>query len=213
MRLRNIPEAKGIVSESPRVIHVDRGEKIEFLDNDRPLHLEIGMGKGAFITEMAKRHPDTDYIGVERYESVLLRAIQKIERMEDPPENLRFLSMDAAALPELLSKGDIDKIYLNFSDPWPKARHANRRLTSARFLEVYEKILPSGGIIEFKTDNRDLFDFSLSEIKERPGWEVTYVSYDLHRELPPGEENIMTEYEEKFSLLGNKICKLVAGIL
>ena len=212
MRLRNIPEAKGIVAESSRVIHTDRGETIEFTKNDRPLHLEIGMGKGAFIIETAKRHPETDHIGVERYESVLLRAIQSIERMEDPPENLRFLCMDAASLPDLFSKGDVEKIYLNFSDPWPKARHSKRRLTSGRFLEVYEQILCSGGTLEFKTDNRDLFEFSLEEIRERPGWELGYVTYDLHRELPPGMENVMTEYEEKFSLLGNKICKLTAKV-
>ena len=129
------------------------------------------------------------------------------------PENLHFLSMDARELPEVFAEGEVDGIYLNFSDPWPKARHAKRRLTSRDFLGIYERVLAPGGVVEFKTDNRGLFDFSLEELKEAPHWELRQVTYDLHRDPEMSKGNIMTEYERKFSALGNKICKLVAVYL
>ena len=185
-----------------------------------PLCVEIGMGKGAFLLEMARRHPETAFLGVERYESVLLRAVQKMEALEKEagaPENLRFFSADASMLPALLGEEKADRIFLNFSDPWPKKRNAKRRLTSPQFLSVYEKILVPGGELVFKTDNTALFEYSLSTLREQPRWEVTAETRDLHGDIRraaeaglPAEENVMTEYERRFSNLGNKICRLKA---
>lgn len=231
MRLRNIPEAKGIVENSKYVIKApEKRRGLWKQDPSRQLFLEIGMGKGRFLMELSGLHPENEYIGLERYESVLCRACEKMEGIpaKDPasileekengrdrkafvsPENLHFLSMDAARLPEVFAPGETDGIFLNFSDPWPKARHAKRRLTSAGFLAIYEKILKDGGTLEFKTDNRILFDFSVQEIGNAPRWEITELSYDLHHDPVLSRDNIMTEYERKFSALGNKICKLTA---
>lgn len=138
------------------------------------IHLEVGMGKGRFLMDMARLHPEINYIGIEMYDSVLLRAIQKREALAEEGENLSnlmFMRMDARLLPEVFEKGEVAKIYLNFSDPWPKARHASRRLTSREFLARYDQILTLEGTIEFKTDNRGLFDFSLEEVPEA-GWEI-----------------------------------------
>ena len=212
MRLRNIPIAKEVIAGSACVIKEPKEKKgmwKELFGNDHPLRIEVGMGKGQFIIAMAKEHPEINYIGIELYDSVLLRAIQKYESMEDKPENLRFLCMNANELPEVFALGEIDRIYLNFSDPWPKDRHAKRRLTSRQFLERYEKILRAGDLVEFKTDNVGLFDFSLEEIKEH-GWILDAYTYDLHHTPDLCEGNIMTEYEQKFSSMGNPICKLIA---
>lgn len=157
---------------------------------------------------LAKEHPDINYIGIERYTSVLLRALQKMEL--EPLDNLKFLCIDAATLPDIFAAGEVDKIYLNFSDPWPKDRHAKRRLTSRTFLERYNAILAPEGHIEFKTDNRGLFDFSLEEIPQA-GWKIDAYTFDLHHDDSMNQGNIMTEYEEKFSSLGNPICKLIAS--
>lgn len=212
MRLRNIPIAKEVIAESDRVIKEEKEKKgnwKQVFGNDHPLRIEVGMGKGQFIILMAQQNPDVNYIGIERYDSVLLRAIQKLERMEKKPENLRFLCVDARELPEIFSKGEVDRIYLNFSDPWPKERHAKRRLTSREFLKRYEEILEPGKYVEFKTDNVGLFDFSLEEMKEAD-WVLDSFTYDLHRDEKLCAGNVMTEYEEKFSAQGNKICKLTA---
>ena len=168
------------------------------------------MGKGQFLFGQAAAHPDINYIGIERYTSVLLRAIQKIDPAE-PPKNLLFICMDAAELSAVFAKDEISRIYLNFSDPWPKDRHARRRLTSSEFLARYDQILISDGTIEFKTDNRGLFDFSLAEIEASPILEVTAHTFDLHHTPELFAGNIMTEYEEKFSSIGNPICKLIAA--
>ncbi|MEE1195265.1 MAG: tRNA (guanosine(46)-N7)-methyltransferase TrmB [Lachnospiraceae bacterium] len=212
MRLRNIPIAKDVIAESDCVIKdckERKGNWKEIFGNDHPLRIEVGMGKGQFIIQMAQQNPDVNYIGIERYDSVLLRAIQKLERTEEKPENLRFLCIDAKELPEVFGKGEIDRIYLNFSDPWPKDRHAKRRLTSREFLKRYEEIIEPGRYVEFKTDNVGLFDFSLEEIKEAD-WVLEASTYDLHHNEEMNRGNVMTEYEEKFSSQGNKICKLVA---
>lgn len=177
---------------------------------EQPLHIEVGMGKGRFLMDMAKLHPEINYIGIEMYDSVLLRAVQKAESLEEPLSNLLFLRMDARDLPEVFEKGEVGRIYLNFSDPWPKDRHAKRRLTSHEFLERYEKILPEEGLVEFKTDNRDLFEFSLEEIRNAPNWTLNAYTYDLHNNEEMNRGNVMTEYEEKFSSVGNPICKLIA---
>ena len=209
MRLRNIPGADEVVSNSIYCIQEPvelKGKWHNFFENDNPIHIEVGMGKGRFIMDLAALHPEINYIGIERYTSVLLRAVQKME--EAPLPNVHFLCIDAATLPEIFDKDEVSKIYLNFSDPWPKDRHSKRRLTSREFLKRYDKILAKDGILQFKTDNRPLFDFSLEEIKES-GWILDEYTFDLHKN-GPAANNIMTEYEEKFYNLGNPICKLVA---
>ena len=208
MRLKNVPRAREVIGASPYVIQNPeqrRGSWSELWEKARPLHVEIGMGKGQFLTEMAAAHPEIGYLGVEKYSSVLLRAVQKQEERQLP--NLRLLRMDAEKLEEIFAPGEVQRIYLNFSDPWPKDRHAKRRLTSPAFLARYRKILAPEGTLEFKTDNRGLFAFSL-ESAEACGWELLASTWDLHHS-PLGEGNIMTEYEERFSQDGNAICKLI----
>ena len=178
----------------------------EIFENDHPIHIEIGMGKGKFIHTMAKAHPEINYVGIEKYSSVLLRAIQKMEQEEVP--NLKFLRMDAETITTVFGSGEVDKIYLNFSDPWPKDRHAKRRLPSREFLARYNVILKPEGRLEFKTDNRELFDFAVEEL-EPAGWKTEIITYDLHGDNMLMEGNVMTEYEEKFSGMGNPICKYV----
>lgn len=177
----------------------------------QPLHIEVGMGKGRFLMDLARLHPDINYIGIEMYDSVLLRALQKREELEENGEvysNLFFMRVDARLLPEIFEKGEVDKIYLNFSDPWPKARHAKRRLTSREFLARYDQILVQDGKVEFKTDNKELFEFSLEEVEEA-GWNLEASTFDLHHNEEMVQGNVMTEYEEKFSSMGNPICKMV----
>ena len=215
MRLRNIPGAKDAITESPYVVQNPaecKGKWEQVFTQEQPIHIEVGMGKGRFLMDMAKLHPEINYIGIEMYDSVLLRALQKREKLEEAGEkldNLKFMCVDARLLPEIFEKGEIQRIYLNFSDPWPKARHAKRRLTSTEFLERYEKILAQGGRVEFKTDNTELFNFSLEQVKEA-GWYLEKYTYDLHHQEEMNAGNIMTEYEEKFSLKGNPINKLIA---
>lgn len=211
MRLKNITGSREAVAESPYVIQEARQQACpgtwgEIFGNDRPIHIEIGMGKGKFIHTMAKEHPDRNYVGIEKYSSVLLRAIQKMEQEELP--NLRFLRMDAENIGTVFAPGEVDRIYLNFSDPWPKDRHAKRRLPSREFLARYDIILKRDGRLEFKTDNRKLFDFAVKEL-EPAGWKAEAVTYDLHGDEAMMEGNVMTEYEEKFSAMGNPICKYI----
>ena len=213
MRLRNIQGAKEVIANSSWVVQEPEEKKGNWkavFGKEQPLHIEVGMGKGRFLMDMAKLHPEINYIGIEMYDSVLLRAVQKAESLEEPLSNLLFLRMDARDLPEVFEKGEVGRIYLNFSDPWPKDRHAKRRLTSHEFLERYEKILPEEGLVEFKTDNRDLFEFSLEEIRNAPNWTLNVYTYDLHNNEEMNRGNVMTEYEEKFSSVGNPICKLIA---
>ena len=210
MRLKHVKGAEEAIAANEYVVHDAKerpGKWQELFGNDHPIHIEIGMGKGQFLMELARRNPDINYLGMERYSSVLLRALQKME--EEPLPNLYFLCEDAAELPEMFANGELNRIYLNFSDPWPKARHAKRRLTSTEFLARYNQVLAADGHIEFKTDNMDLFDFSLESVEEA-GWKLVGCSRDLHHDQTMNEGNIMTEYEEKFSAKGNPIYKLVA---
>ena len=215
MRLRNIPGAKEVIENSPYVVHEPQKQKGQWshvFENDHPIHIEVGMGKGRFLMDMAKIHPEVNYVGIEMYDSVLLRALQKREEYEQNEgtlTNLYFMCVDARLLPEIFEKGEVEKIYLNFSDPWPKARHAKRRLTSRQFLERYDQILIPEGSVEFKTDNRELFEFSLEEVKEA-GWTLEASTFDLHHNEELMKGNVMTEYEEKFSSMGNPIHKLIA---
>ena len=209
MRLKNVPGSKEYIAESKFVIHDEterKGKVREYFSNDKPLQIEIGMGKGQFIYAMAQKHPEINFVGIEKYSSVLLRAIQKME--EEPLDNLIFIRMDAEEITDVFDDKEIDKIYLNFSDPWPKDRHAKRRLESRQFLERYKKILKDDGFIEFKTDNNDLFDFALEEV-EAAGWKMIAFTRDLHSDEKLNEGNIMTEYEAKFSAMGNPINKYI----
>ena len=211
MRLRNIRGAKEAIDNSAYVIKepaLERGSWKKVFKNNNPIYIEIGMGKGKFLTENALRNPDINYIGIERYSSVLLRALQKLDTMEKKPENIRFLCIDAKEIMDVFAKGEVDKIYLNFSDPWPKDRHAKRRLPSREFLERYDYILKKNGDLEFKTDNRALFDFAIEEL-EPAGWKAKAITYDLHNDENMVRGNVMTEYEEKFSSMGNPICKYI----
>lgn len=209
MRLRNVPGARETIIENQFSIQEPeqkKGKWAEVFGNDHPIHIEVGMGKGQFIIEMAKRNPEINNIGIEKYSSVLVRAVEKLEDFEQ--NNLRLIRMDAENIEEVFDKDEVDRIYLNFSDPWPKDRHAKRRLTSTRFLERYNNILTPEGRVMFKTDNKDLFDFSLEQVEEA-GWILENHTYDLHHS-EYNEGNVMTEYEEKFSAKGNPICRLVA---
>ena len=208
MRLKNVPGSREAVAESgftvnDPALYKGRWAK-DIFGNTAPIHIEVGMGKGKFITGLAALHPDIDYVGIEKYSSVLIRALEKME--EDPLPNLKFIRMDAEDIESVFAQSEIDRIYLNFSDPWPKDRHAKRRLPSQRFLERFANILSADGIIEFKTDNRDLFDFALEEAPAA-GWTILSSTYDLHNDPVLCEGNIMTEYEEKFAGMGNPICK------
>ena len=210
MRLRKVKGAAEAIQSSPLVIHdapAHKGHWKEFFQNDHPVHIEIGMGKGRFLTELARRNPDINYIGIERYDSVLIRALEKRAEAEEL-SNLFYLCEDAKNVAEIFAAGEIDRIYLNFSDPWPKDRHAKRRLTSKEFFARYNEILKEDGEVMFKTDNRILFDFSLEQVPEA-GWQLKDVTFDLHHS-EFAEGNVMTEYEEKFSSLGNPIFRLVA---
>ena len=209
MRLRNVTGSREMIAESKYVIHEPESQKgkwKEIFGNDHPIHIEIGMGKGRFMMDMAVAHPDINYLGIEKYSTVLLGAIKKMEENELP--NLRFIRMDAEDICEVFAKDEIEKIYLNFSDPWPKDRHAKRRLPSREFLSRYDQFLIADGRLEFKTDNTDLFDFALEEL-EPAGWKLEAVTRDLHHDAKMLEGNIMTEYEEKFSSMGNPIYKYI----
>ncbi len=210
MRLRNIPGADEAISSSEYCIHEGqhfKGNWTTFWNNQHPLHIEVGMGKGQFLMSMAKLHPEINYIGIERYSSVLLRGLQKME--QEPLDNLRFILMDAEYICDYFGPNDVDLIYLNFSDPWPKDRHARRRLTSHQFLERYDTFLAADGRIEFKTDNDGLFQFSLDEVEASTLWHLDACTWDLHQDEVLSQGNVMTEYEKKFSDLGNPIHKMI----
>ncbi len=208
MRLRHIAKAMPIIEQSEFVEHAPeewKGKWKQRFGNENPIHIEVGMGKGRFITTMAEQNPDINYIGIERADAVLYRALQK--QMELKLTNLILLLVNADDLEEYFDENEIDRIYLNFSDPWPKAHHAKRRLTSGTHMDKYAIVLKEEGCVCFKTDNRDLFDYSLEAVKEA-GWDVNDVTYDLHNS-EYAEGNVMTEYEERFSGMGNPICRAV----
>ena len=219
MRLRHVPEAQAICDESPYVIHDPRARKGGWKKDSRSLFLEIGMGKGRFIIESAIAHPENDYLGMERYESVLFRACERMagkpyqtpldkknyeahpEILENfvTPSNLYFLDEDAKSLPEIFDKGEIDRIYLNFSDPWPKRAHRKRRLTHENYLKLYRRILSEDGEILVRTDAASLMEFTLTEMTNH-GFSLVEVSFDLHSS--EYFDGFTTEYEEKKSREG-----------
>jgi tRNA (guanine-N7-)-methyltransferase len=182
-----------------------RGSWRAYFGNENPLHLEIGCGKGRFVLEMARRFPEVNFLAIEKEEGALIMATEKAVAAGLP--NLKFLSFDAAALPLIFADGEIDRIYLNFSDPWPPNRQRKRRLTWRAFLEVYDRILARMGDIWFKTDNQRLFEWSLGEICQY-GWLLQNISLDLHASEWAKENNVMTEYEERFSAQGSRIYRV-----
>lgn len=209
VRLRNVTGSREVIAESCFVVQepiAHRGKWGALFGNQNPIHIEIGMGKGRFLMELAALNPEINFIGIEKYSTVLLRAIQKMEVQE--LDNLRFIRMDAEEICAVFGCGEIAQIYLNFSDPWPKDRHAKRRLPSRQFLARYHEILAPDGRIAFKTDNAGLFEFALAEI-DAAGWKIEAMTKDLHHDEKMLAGNIMTEYEEKFSAMGNPIYKYI----
>jgi len=198
MRMRNPKYKDEVINNCTFLVK----ENVEF-EKEQPLHIEIGMGKGNFILNMALKYPEINFIGIEKYSSVASVAIKKIMEYDLP--NLKVIISDVINLEDLL-KNKVDIIYLNFSDPWPKARHEKRRLTSENFLKLYDKLFKNKNVIIQKTDNDDLFDYSVESIKNY-GYLIEEISYDLHKTDIP---NIMTEYEEKFSNQGITIKYLKA---
>lgn len=208
MRLRNVPGSRDTIAESPYTIKNEtecKGKWNEVFGNDHPIFIEVGMGKGQFIMTLAQQNPDINYVGIEKYSSVLVRALEKQEELQLP--NLFFIRMEAENLPDVFAKDEVSGIYLNFSDPWPKDRHAKRRLTSVQFLARYEQILKKEGHVVFKTDNRPLFDFSLEQVEEAENWILLNHTFDLHNSEYV-EGNIMTEYETRFVEMGNAINRM-----
>lgn len=203
MRLRKVKNALEKIQEYPNIVIQNavsnKGKWNTLFKNDNPIYLEIGMGKGKFIIENAKRNPNINYIGLEVAESVLVRALEKL--IDEPLPNLILLHEDAFELNNIFEDGEIDKIFLTFSDPWPKSRHAKRRLTCSNILNSYRKALKIDGSLEFKTDNRKLFEYSILEFIKN-GLEFKELSLNLHEDK---EDIITTEYEDKFVAKGNVI--------
>lgn len=207
MRLRNDKRAKNILEESRYIIlnpEENKGRWNSIFNNDKPIYIEIGMGKGDFIIGNAKKYPNINFIGIEMYDTVMSKAVKKAEK--ESLDNLRLIRMDARLIEEVFDH-EIDLIYLNFSDPWPKNRNAKRRLTHERFLNRYENIFKDKKTIFMKTDNVHLFEFSLESLSEF-GYKLRNISLDLHNS--DYEDNIMTEYEKKFSEKGIKINRVEA---
>lgn len=204
MRQRNKPWAHEMMEQYPQYMVLkpeeQKGKWHALFGNNNPIHIEIGTGKGQFITGMALRNPDINYIAIEVSKNVLVNALEKVIEKEIP--NIKLMLVDAENLPTIFTDGEVALVYLNFSDPWPKSRHVKRRLTYKSFLNLYKQILPSNGEIHFKTDNRGLFEYSLVSFNQY-GMDFKFISLDLHNSDYEG--NIMTEYEAKFSSKGNPI--------
>jgi len=209
MRLKNIKGAKEYVENSPFVIlnpQEYKGKWQNLFVNSNDIHIEIGMGRGDFIIGMAKLYPDINFIGIEIYDSVIYKAVKKLEELPEKLNNLILVRMDAINIEQVFDK-EISRIYLNFSDPWPKAKHEKRRLTSKQFLTRYDSIFKNEKQIFQKTDNDDLFDFSITSLEEY-GYSLKNVTRDLYSNMI--DNNVPTEYETKFSSIGKNINRLEA---
>ena len=207
LRLKNVKNASNIIKGSEYIIlnpNDYKGKWNKLFENQNPINIEIGMGKGNFIIEMAKKNPNVNFIGIEMFDSVMVRAVQKLENQN--LDNLKLIRMDATYINDVFDR-EIDTIYLNFSDPWPKKRHEKRRLTSHEFLKRYDLIFKGSKNIIQKTDNIGLFAFSLQSLSTF-GYVLNFVTLDLHQTKT--EDNVMTEYEKKFVSNGVKICMLKA---
>lgn len=202
MRLRKVKNAKERLTDGYYFIENpkdNKGNWHKVFNNDNPIHIEIGCGKGQFIYTLSKQNPDINYIAIEKFDSVLLRVLEKIKEENIP--NLKICIIDANEISEYFNENELDRIYLNFSDPWPKKHHAKRRLTSPLFLNQYRIILNKDGEIHFKTDNRGLFEYSLQSFNEC-NYSIYNISLDLHKDLEKYPFNITTEFEDKWSKLG-----------
>lgn len=209
MRIRNRKGAADYLADNPQYVILNpedsKGKWRQVFGNDNPIHIEVGSGKGRFVTGMAAQNPHINYIGIDIQLSVLAYALDKV--LDSGLPNIKLLRVDGSSLTNYFEKGEVDLMYLNFSDPWPKTRHEKRRLTYKTFLETYQQILPAGGEIHFKTDNRGLFEYSLASLSQY-GMTLQQVWLDLH--ASDYEGNVMTEYEEKFSKKGQPIYRLEA---
>ncbi|RNA70395.1 tRNA (guanosine(46)-N7)-methyltransferase TrmB [Alteribacter keqinensis] len=209
MRLRNKPWAPQEIADNPHLIIPNpgdyKGKWNEYFSNDKPLYVEVGSGKGQFVTGMAEQHPDINVIGIEKYDSVIISALELMQEVKLP--NVKMLKEDVNEITDFFGENEVDRLFINFTDPWPKNRHAKRRLTHEGFLKKYVEILKDGGEVHFKTDNRILFQYSLQSFSEF-GFALKNISLDLHEDGLEG--NVMTEYEEKFSRKGHPIYRLEA---
>ncbi|WP_073147555.1 tRNA (guanosine(46)-N7)-methyltransferase TrmB [Paramaledivibacter caminithermalis] len=209
MRLRYVKDGLERLQNHDKVItrpEEYKGSWNKLFNNENPIHVEFGSGRGGFIVQMAEKNPNINYLAFERNSKVIIRGINKLP--ENLAVNFYFVHSDIRKLEEIFIDSEINRVYLNFSDPWPKKRHFKRRLTYRKFLKIYENILIPKGELHFKTDNVDLFDFSIEELKEA-GWEICLITRDLHNSQY-AEGNVMTEYEEKFVKRGQAINKLIA---
>lgn len=209
MRLRNKPWAKELIEENPQIVIPNptewKGKWHELFQNDFPIHVEVGTGKGRFVTRLGERHPEWNVIGMEKYDKVIVTAVERL--IENPLPNVRLIKDDVANITDFFAKGEVDRIYINFTDPWPKKRHEKRRLTHKGFLQKYVEILKEGGEIHLKTDNQGLFEYSIESMSQF-GFKLKNVSLNLHESS--FAENIMTEYEEKYVKMGKPIYRLEA---
>ncbi|MCY7040969.1 tRNA (guanosine(46)-N7)-methyltransferase TrmB [Streptococcus sanguinis] len=210
MRVRNRKGATELLEAHPQYVMLNpadaKGRWQEIFGNDHPIHVEVGSGKGAFVSGMAKANPEINYIGIDIQKSVLSYALDKV--LATDVSNIKLLWVDGSDLTDYFEEGEIDRLYLNFSDPWPKKRHEKRRLTYQSFLSTYQQILPENGEIHFKTDNRGLFEYSLVSFSQY-GMKLKGVWLDLH--ASDFEDNVLTEYEQKFANKGQVIYRVEAA--
>lgn len=209
VRLKNVKGAKEKIEASSYIIlnpKENKGNWNTVFPKKQKIQIEIGMGKGNFIIENARRYPEINFIGIEKFDSVIVRAIEKLEKLEEELPNLKLIRMDALEIDEVFDH-EVDTIYLNFSDPWPKKRHQNRRLSSPVFLKKYDTLFTSDKKIVMKTDNRHLFEYSVMSIANY-GYQLEELSFDLYQDNV--KDNIPTEYEERFANKGFNIYRMVA---
>src|SRR5699024_9731316 len=209
MRMRNKPWADDFLKSHPQIVDVDLNQQYkmaEWFEKDQPIHIEVGTGMGRFITEMARRHPEINYVAIERDKNVMVRVLEKVKELE--LENIKLINQDAKLLTEYFVENEVSRIYLNFSNLWSKTSHTKRRLTFSSFLEIYRHILKKDGQIHFKTDNQGLFEYSLESMSAF-GMTFDLINLNLHENEP--EENIRTEYEDKFSNRGFRIYRMEAS--
>ncbi len=205
MRLRNVKYAKDLILQNPHIVVPNPQDYKNKWDghfqNNNPIEVEIGCGKGKFVYELAEANPNINFIGIEKFDSVIVRALEKV--LEHPLPNLRLIRFDAEKIEDVFSENEVSKIYLNFSDPWPKVRQAKRRLTSRKFLDRYAKVLSENAEIEFKTDNFILYEFSMMSFNAHKQYKILDINLNLYKNLP--KNNIQTEFEVKFVEMGNQI--------
>lgn len=205
MRLRNVKYAKDYIENNPDIIIPEpkqvKGNWHRIFNNKNQIEIEIGCGKGKFVYEKALNNPNINYVGIEKFDSVIVRALEKL--LENPLPNVKLIRIDAENIESVFAKGEFTNIYLNFSDPWPKNGHAKRRLTSSRFLNRYINILPNNGHVIMKTDNFDLFSFSMMSFNNHKNFFIEEINLNLYKNLP--KDNVQTEFEKRFVKKGNLI--------